>query len=38
VTVPVKVELEMDKYVNNRGAKKLMFKPENEIKDPFAGK
>lgn len=38
VTVPVKVELEMDKYVNNRGVKKLMFKPENEIKDPFAGK
>lgn len=38
VTVPVKVELELDKYVNNRGSKKLMFKPENEIKDPFAGK
>jgi nitrite reductase (cytochrome c-552) len=38
VTVPVKVELELDKYLNNRGIKKLMFKPEHEIKDPFAEK
>lgn len=38
VQVPVKVDLELAKYVNNRGAKKLMFKPEHEIKDPFAGK
>lgn len=38
VDVPAKVDLELTKYVNNRGAKKLMFKPENEIKDPFAGK
>lgn len=37
VAVPVKVELEMAKYVNNRGSKKLMFKPEHEISDPFAG-
>ncbi len=35
-TVPVKVDLELAKYVNNRGAKKLMFKPEHEIKDPLA--
>jgi len=38
VTVPVKVDLELAKYVNNRGSKKLMFKPEHEIKDPFAAK
>lgn len=38
VTVPEKVDLELAKYVNNRGSKKLMFKPEQEIKDPLAGK
>jgi len=38
VEVPVKVDLELPKYVNNRGAKKLMFKPQHEIKDPLAGK
>ena len=38
VTVPAKVDLELPKYVNNRGVKKLMFKAEHEIKDPFAGK
>jgi nitrite reductase (cytochrome c-552) len=38
VTVPIKIDLELAKYVNNRGSKKLMFKPQNEIKDPFAGK
>lgn len=37
VTVPAKIDLELPRYVNNRGAKKLMFKPEHEIKDPFAG-
>lgn len=36
IAVPVKVDLELAKYVNNRGAKKLMFKPEHEIKDPLA--
>lgn len=36
VAVPEKVDLELGKYVNNRGAKKLMFKPENEIKVPPA--
>ncbi len=35
VDVPVKVDLELAKYVNMRGAKKLMFKPEHEIKDPW---
>ena len=38
VTVPPTVDLELAKYVNNRGAKKLMFKPEHEIKDPLAGR
>ena len=38
VTVPIKIDLELAKYVNNRGVKKLMFKPQQEIKDPFAGK
>ena len=37
MNVPAKIDLELAKYVNNRGAKKLMFKPENEIKDPLAG-
>lgn len=37
VTVPVKVDLELAKYQNNRGVKKLMFKPQHEIKDPLAG-
>jgi len=35
VQVPLKVDLELAKYVNNRGSKKLMFKPEHEIKDPL---
>ena len=34
VTVPEKIDLELAKYTNNRGAKKLMFKPEHEIKAP----
>ena len=38
VSVPVKVDLELAKYVNNRGSKKLMFKPEHEIRDPLAAK
>ena len=38
VTAPVKVDLQLAKYVNNRGSKKLMFKPEHEIKDPLAAK
>jgi len=35
--VPEKIDLELFKYTNNRGDKKLMFKPEHEIKSP-AGK
>lgn len=35
VDVPVKIDLELEKYTNNRGTKKLMFKPEQELKDPF---
>jgi len=38
VTAPAKVDLELAKYLNNRGVKKLMFKPEHEIKDPLAGR
>jgi len=34
VHVPEKIDLELAKYTNNRGAKKLMFKPEHEIKMP----
>jgi len=35
VTVPETVDLELDKYLNNRGEKKLQFAPEMEIKDPM---
>jgi nitrite reductase (cytochrome c-552) len=35
VEVPADVNLELAKYLNNRGVKKLMFKPEQEVKDPF---
>ena len=38
VDVPVKIDLELGKYTNNRGAKKLMFKPEQELKDPYGQK
>jgi nitrite reductase (cytochrome c-552) len=36
VDVPVTIDLELKKYTDNRGAKKLMFKPEQEFKDPYA--
>jgi nitrite reductase (cytochrome c-552) len=32
--VPEKIDLELSKYTNNRGAKKIMFRPEHEIKSP----
>lgn len=32
--VPAKIDLELSKYTNNRGVKKLMFRPEHEIKSP----
>ncbi|PMP67834.1 MAG: ammonia-forming cytochrome c nitrite reductase subunit c552, partial [Thermodesulfobacterium geofontis] len=35
VKVPSKIDLELPKYLNNRGEKRLNFKPEQEIKDPF---
>lgn len=35
VQVPATVNLELAKYVDVRGEKKLMGKPEQEIKDPF---
>lgn len=34
VSVPEKIDLELAKYTNNRGARKIMFKPEHEIKAP----
>jgi nitrite reductase (cytochrome c-552) len=35
VDVPVKVDLDMNKYMEGRGEKKLKFNPAMEIKDPF---
>lgn len=35
IAVPAVVNLELEKYLNNRGEKKLMFRPELEIKDPL---
>jgi len=35
VDVPLKVNLELNKYLENRGEKKLKFNPKFEIKDPF---
>lgn len=35
VAVPAEVNLELAKYLNNRGVKPLNFKPEEEFKDPF---
>ena len=32
--VPIKVDLELSKYLDSRGQKKLKFKPEQEFKDP----
>lgn len=33
--VPGQVDLELEKYLNHRGTKGRMFRPEHEIKDPF---
>jgi len=38
VAVPANIDLELPKYTDNRGAKKLMFNPEQEFKDPYAAK
>ena len=35
VDVPADINLEMAKYLNDRGIKKLKFRPEFEFKDPF---
>jgi len=35
VDVPVKVDLEIMKYVDQRGTKKLKFDPTIEVKDPY---
>ena len=35
VEVPADVDLEMAKYLNGRGNKKLKFRPEFEFKDPY---
>lgn len=35
VKVPMDIDLELAKYVEQRGEKKLMGRPEQEIKDPF---
>jgi len=35
VDVPLKVDLELNKYLESRGEKKLKFNPAFEIKDPF---
>jgi nitrite reductase (cytochrome c-552) len=35
VDVPLKVDLEIMKYVDQRGSKKLKFEPKLEFKDPF---
>lgn len=35
VAVPVHISLELSKYLNGRGKKKLMFQAKQEIRDPF---
>lgn len=35
VDIPAKIDLELDKYLKDRGKTKQQFKPEQEIKDPF---
>jgi nitrite reductase (cytochrome c-552) len=35
VEVPADINLEINKYVNERGVKKLKFRPEFEFKDPY---
>jgi len=34
VAVPEQIDLELSKYTNERGSKKLKFRPEHEIKSP----
>ena len=35
VDVPIMIDLELEKYLNNRGEKMLKFKHEQEFKDLF---
>lgn len=35
VNVPIQVDLELDKYLTDRGKTKQQFRPEQEVKDPF---
>ena len=35
LSLPEKIDLQLDKYLNNRGERKLMFDEEVEFKDPF---
>jgi nitrite reductase (cytochrome c-552) len=35
ISVPEKIDLELPKYLDNRGTKKLMFKKDQEFSDPF---
>ncbi len=35
VAVPADINMELAKYLNDRGVKKLKFRPELEFKDPF---
>ena len=35
VELPADINLEMAKYLNDRGNKKLKFRPEFEFKDPY---
>jgi len=35
VAVPADLNLELARYLNNRGVKKLNFKPQEEFQDPF---
>jgi nitrite reductase (cytochrome c-552) len=35
VDVPAKIDLELTKYLKDRGKTKQQFKPEQEVKDPF---
>lgn len=35
VAIPADIKLEMAKYLNERGTKKLKFRPELEFKDPY---
>lgn len=35
VDVPAEIDLELDKYLNDRGATRVQFKPDQEIADPY---